>query len=199
MSLSAHMIYAALWLSFAPLHSVLAGPRAKAKLQPYFGRGYRFFYNLFALVHIALVIFGGRYLLGGGAASLPLSDLTQQVLFGVMILGIAIFVVALTQYDLGRFSGITQLLQPDHDDVEEPLHVAGPHRFVRHPLYTGAHLYFWGAVRSEFDLATAIYASLYFVIGSHFEEQKLIAIYGDAYRRYKNRVPSVIPWRGRAI
>jgi len=199
MAIAAHIIYLLLWLSFGVMHSVLASPSVRAILQPLFGRGLRLAYNLFAAVHIGLVIYGGRYLLGGDAVSLNLSALTEQVLSGLMLLGAAIGLAALTQYDLGRFAGITQLLKPAGEDVEEPLHLGGLHRFVRHPLYSGVYLYLWGSVRSEFDLLTALYASAYLMIGSHFEERKLIDSHGDAYRRYKRQVPAVIPWRGRVL
>ena len=46
-------------------------------------------------------------------------------------------------------------------------------------------------------LISAILLSLYFIIGSRFEEGKLIAFYGDQYRLYRNNVAALIPlpWR----
>ncbi len=39
--------------------------------------------------------------------------------------------------------------------------------------------------------------SLYFIIGSHLEEKKLIAFHGDQYRLYRKYVAALIPlpWR----
>lgn len=199
MGLSAHILYGVFWLSFGVAHSVLAAHRTKRVLNGIFGRSYRLLYNLFALLHIGLVIYGGQYLLGGAARSFDFPEAATWLFTGVSILGALIFLLALREYDLGRFSGITQLFHPHAQDKDEPLQTRGLHRYVRHPLYSGVYLYIWGTVRNEFDLATAIYASLYLLIGSRFEERKLIADYGDAYRDYMARVPSVIPWRGRAI
>lgn len=199
MTVTAHSLYALAWLSFGLVHSLLAGPQAKARLHFVFGRGYRLAYNLFALFHIGLVIYGMRYWLGADLGPYHFSATVQSMLNGIRLLGVVIILAALSQYDLGRFAGITQLFVRAEDDAGEALHVSGLHRYVRHPLYTGAHLYFWGSVGSEFDLATALWASSYFIIGSYFEEQKLIADYGAAYRAYRARVPSVVPWRGRAI
>jgi protein-S-isoprenylcysteine O-methyltransferase Ste14 len=42
-------------------------------------------------------------------------------------------------------------------------------------------------------LVSAIAITLYFAIGSWFEERKLIAIHGDAYRRYRDKVPALLP------
>ncbi len=199
LSPTVHFIYFLFWVSFGIAHTVLAGPKAKAALASMLGRSYRFIYNVTALTHIALVIYGGRYVLGEGAINFAISDTLKSGLTGAMILGIITFILALTQYDLGRFAGLTQLFERQNQDIEEPLHLDGLHRFVRHPLYLGVYLYLWGSIRTEFDLATTIWASAYLMIGSYFEERKLIASYGDAYISYKARVPAIIPWRGRAI
>ncbi len=198
LSLSAHFLYFLAWVSFGIAHSLLAGPKAKALLASMLGRGYRLIYNVTALIHIALVIYGGRFLLSEGARYFPMSDALKSGMSGAMILGIVTFILALAQYDLGRFAGLTQLFERQTKDIEEPLHLGGLHRFVRHPLYTGVYLYLWGSIRTEFDLATTIWASAYLMIGSHFEERKLIATYGEAYIIYKQQVPAIIPWRGRA-
>ena len=85
------------------------------------------------------------------------------------------------------------------DDGDEALHLDGLHRYVRHPLYAATFPILWGLVDSEFALATAIWASAYFWLGSRYEERRLIARYGEAYRRYRTQVPAFVPWRGRAI
>jgi protein-S-isoprenylcysteine O-methyltransferase Ste14 len=109
-------------------------------------------------------------------------------------------VLGLTQYDLGRFGGVTQLL--GDDDLlgdEEPLHITGWHRYVRHPLYLGAYLYLLGGAVSEFGLQTALWGCLYLWIGTWFEERSLVKLYGRAYIEYKEKVPAILPFRGRAI
>ena len=199
MSIGAHIIYGVLWLSFGVVHSLLASHSVKARLGALFGRGYRFAYNLLALIHIGLVIYGGQYALASDAHIFEFSQNTIWALVSMMVIGLVTVAIALSEYDLGQFSGIAQLFKASGAENDEPLQTGGLHRFVRHPLYTGVYLYLWGSVRTEFDLVTAVWASLYLVIGTHFEERKLISDYGDAYRDYKSRVPSVIPWRGRAI
>ena len=46
-------------------------------------------------------------------------------------------------------------------------------------------------------LLSAIAITLYFIIGSRWEERKLIAYHGEIYRRYRQQVPGLIPlpWR----
>lgn len=200
MSYVDHAIYALLWLSYGWGHSVLAGERVKRQLHSVFGAAYRIAYNLFAVVHIGAILVGGRYLLAD-ASRFALPPAAEHTLTALQWAGVAVIVVALLQYDLGRFSGLTQLRsRPGTGMVveDEPLHVTGLHRLVRHPLYTGAFLFLWGNVRTEFDLATALWGCLYLVIGTYFEERKLLTRYREDYARYKKRVPAYVPWKGRA-
>jgi len=116
------------------------------------------------------------------------------------VAGGVIIVLGLTQYDLGRFGGVTQLFRDDDlDGDEEPLHITGWHRYVRHPLYLGAYLYLLGGAVSEFGLQTALWGCLYLWIGTWFEERSLVNLYGRAYIEYKEKVPAILPFRGRAI
>jgi protein-S-isoprenylcysteine O-methyltransferase Ste14 len=199
-SLAAHLLYALLWLSFGLGHSVLADARVKARLKPYFRAGYRLAYNLFALLHVALIVAAGWWLLGDGAAFARPEGL-RALQWVTTALGAGVLFAALFGYDLGRFAGTAQLRASAHGkflDDEEPLHLTGFHRYVRHPLYSGAFLLLWGRVADEFTLATALWASLYLWIGARFEEKRLLARFGDLYARYREQVPAFFPWKGKA-
>lgn len=37
--------------------------------------------------------------------------------------------------------------------------------------------------------------TLYFIIVTHLEERKIVEIYGTAYRRYKDSVSMLFPWK----
>ena len=197
--LQAHTVYALAWLSFGAGHSVLAAAWAKGRLEPLLGAYYRLAYNLFASVHIALVwAFGGAVL--GGIPSFPLEPGVETTFVGISVLGWVVLVLALREYDLGRFSGLSQLSAhrrgpPPPED--ETLVTGGLHRFVRHPLYLGAYMILWGGATGEFGLATAAWGSLYLTLGARFEERALLSTYGEAYRVYQERVPAIIPRKGR--
>jgi protein-S-isoprenylcysteine O-methyltransferase Ste14 len=193
-------IYALLWLSFGFVHSLLARTSIKRLLQPIFGRAYRFSYNLFSALYIGLVIIGGQIVLGENSVKFELGNAFGFLATVCQVAGGIILVLSLTQYDLGRFSGLTQLFRDgDSSSDEEPLHITGMHRYVRHPLYLGAYLYLLGGAVSEFGLQTALWGCLYLWIGTWFEERSLVHQYGRAYIEYKEKVPAVIPFRGRAI
>lgn len=195
----AHLLYGLAWASFGLGHSVLASPRVAARLR--LAAYTRLAYNLFALLHLMLVLAAGRWLLDGQPA-FDRPGWLVAVQAGMALLGLGVFLWGLSGYDLGRFAGTAQIRAhragvplPDH----EPLHIAGANRWVRHPLYAGALPMLWGGVADERSLATALWATLYLLVGMMHEERTLLNLYGDVYRSYRMKVPALVPWRGRAL
>ena len=193
MAVADHLIYAVAWLSFGVFHSILAADSVKARLP--FQRSYRLVYNGFALVHFVGVIWCGRMILGSPAA-LHLSDTDRLAGDAVSVAGIAVIFAALAGYDRRQFLGTAQLADSS-TPPDEPLRTGGLHRYVRHPLYSGLFLLVWGQAQTEFGFATALWASVYLIIGSIFEERRLVHRYGQEYDAYRRRVPAFITWRGR--
>ncbi|MBC8337783.1 MAG: isoprenylcysteine carboxylmethyltransferase family protein [Rhodospirillales bacterium] len=192
--LAANLIYALGWISFGAVHSALSSSAVKQRLAPLFGAYYRLSYNLFAGIHIAAVWVFGQWALD--ASPFDLEPAVASALTGVRWLGILVLLLALREYDLGRFSGLSQIRshrQGLPDPGDEPLITDGMHRFVRHPLYLGAHMILWGGAANPFGLATAILGSLYLIVGARHEEGSLRALHGEAYEEYRRRVPALIP------
>lgn len=160
------------------------------------GRYTRLAYNGFAVLHLGIVWWLGRAWLGD-AVPLGLPAFVGMVGDGVTVLGLVVTGAALTGYDRGRFLGTTQFHAPDATR-DEALRIDGLHRYVRHPLYSGLFLVLWGHAQTEFALATAVWGSVYLIVGARFEERRLIDRYGAAYATYRSRIPAFFPWRGRA-
>jgi protein-S-isoprenylcysteine O-methyltransferase Ste14 len=75
-----------------------------------------------------------------------------------------------------------------------PFTVAGPYRWVRHPLYLFMILMIWSCPDLTIDrLLFNLLWTAWIVIGSYFEEKDLIIEFDDAYREYRKRVPMLIP------
>lgn len=191
MSLSAHLLYVLAWFSFGAGHSLLASRGPKAGLKPLLGPRYRLAYNLFAAAHLGAILAFGHWLFPTPAAF-------ANPFWPVALAGLAVLVAGLRDYDLGRLLGTFQIRHPEAPE-DEPLHIRGLHRWVRHPLYAGTLLVLWGKAANEFELATATWASLYILAGAAFEERRLLRLYGEAYADYRHHVPAFIPWRGRVL
>lgn len=74
----------------------------------------------------------------------------------------------------------------------------GPYRFVRHPLYVGWLLGFWGTpTMTAAHLLFAVVTSAYILIAIQLEERDLVAAHPE-YEDYRRRVPMLVPTPGKA-
>jgi protein-S-isoprenylcysteine O-methyltransferase Ste14 len=85
-------------------------------------------------------------------------------------------------------------LKRDHELI-----VAGPYRWVRHPIYTGLIMMFAGTALAvgEWRAALAVaVAAAAFWLKLRREEALMRRQFGEAYARYAARVPALIPFVG---
>ncbi len=189
--------------AWGALHSALASFTAKARARHVLGARtadgfYRLAYNA-----VAVITFLPVMALVGLLPDRPLYRLPAWLLVFTLPLqaaaGLAAL-VTLVRVDLPRFLGLRQLarwLQGRPDPRDAPhLVTTGIYGWVRHPLYFEALVLIWlSPVMTLNALAFNAGATLYFWIGSIFEERKLVAEFGDAYREHQRRVPRLLPRR----
>lgn len=183
------------WLAYALLHSVLASFAVKdafARRWPGAVPYYRLGFNVVAAV-TAVPLAWLVYAIPGE----PLWRWTGAwwwVANGLAAAAVAGFWVSSRAYDMDEFIGLRQIRSRDRATADRELFtVSFFHRFVRHPWYLFGLIIVWTRDMNPAMLLSALAITLYFAIGSWFEERKLIAIHGDAYRRYREKVPALLP------
>jgi protein-S-isoprenylcysteine O-methyltransferase Ste14 len=68
------------------------------------------------------------------------------------------------------------------------------YKFVRHPLYVGWIMAFWGTPQMTVGhLLLAVGMTAYILIAIRYEERDLVQILGDDYAQYREKVPMLIP------
>ena len=72
------------------------------------------------------------------------------------------------------------------------------YRLVRHPLMLGFIISFWAApVMTVGRLVFAAGMTGYILIALQFEERDMVTYFGEEYRKYRQRVPMLVPWHRR--
>lgn len=189
--------------AWAVLHSLTMSRRCKRLLGgwlgPYFAF-YRLGFTVLSLASFALAL-----------AVLPRLPQTLYHahgpvawgLWGVRLAALFLFLWTVAAFDLGEFTGLRQAARypegrigPDGETAPAgALVVTGPYRIVRHPMYLAATAYLFAEPDMTLEkLAFATFALAYFLIGSVFEERRLVVTFGPAYQAYRHATPRLLPW-----
>jgi methanethiol S-methyltransferase len=187
-----HIILAVSWILFSVLHSILASGKVKRYVETnssFFHKYYRLLYRLFAAVSFVTIIIYQVNL----PSPFLLSTSFKWLGYPVAITGIVIMLICIRKYFTG-LTGFKALMMNTH--FEPVLEVKGIHTYVRHPLYLGTFLFIWGGffVIPQLSLLISnIIITVYTLIGIRYEEMKLVEIFGEEYKLYKQSVPKIIP------
>lgn len=182
-------------LVYGIVHSLLATLGAKAKAKQWFGasadRWYRLAYNAFGILTFLPIL--------GLVAAYPGERLyvipvpwTYLALAG-QLLALLALLIGLLQTGIWSFLGFEQMLVASPASKPEMV-TKGLYRWVRHPLYTAGLAFIWlTPIITSGLLALNVGLTIYLVVGTIYEERKLVREFGKAYTRYQKRTPMLIP------
>jgi len=186
------------WLFYGLAHSLLASLAFKGwvalrmpSAMPY----YRIGFNLLAILLLLLPLW-----LTARSPGEALWHWPAWIAWPALVLALLGFLWSMRWYDSGEFLGLSQLRRQAQETHDSGALTLSPlHRHVRHPWYALGLLLLWTRDLNAAWLLTMLVLTAYIWIGSRLEEGKLLALYGEAYRRYRERVPALIPWPGRSL
>ena len=178
---------------FYMIHSLLAwtGVKRWVNATVGLGRWYRLVYTVTSLLLFTWVYFA--YTRADHYEAFWTSGLPMSIAgWSCVTLGAYLAAAAVLRFGGMAFLGFTP-------ELPGKLVRNGLHGRVRHPIYSGVLLSLagWLCLSPNWPTVLSILITLlYLPIGIRLEELKLIAVHGDAYRRYREEVPALVPrWR----
>jgi protein-S-isoprenylcysteine O-methyltransferase Ste14 len=189
-----------LLLLFGVQHSVMARPgfkRAWTRVVP--KEMERSLYVLIASAVLALLMWQWRPI------PMPVlwhADAAWTVALGWSVMGLGVAVLLWATFLINHFElfGLQQgWLTLRGGELRGPAFVTPYlYKIVRHPLYVGWLLIFWGApTMSAGHFLFSAGMSGYILLAIRFEERDLVQHIGEPYQRYRQQVPALVPLPGR--
>ncbi len=194
-----YLIIALLWTGYCALHSFLISiwftNLMKYSLKEYYAF-YRLFYNV-----VSLALFIPLYLYTIQTKSeviitysLPFTIIRYVLMSIAILISLKAFFF---DYDYLTFFGIRQMFEFGKKkslDYSGGIRKEGLLGIIRHPLYFGVLLFIWCQTFRMTDIVVNVVLTAYIIIGTRLEEKKLVLEFGDAYTKYQQEVPMLIPF-----
>ncbi|MEP7154381.1 MAG: methanethiol S-methyltransferase [Betaproteobacteria bacterium] len=186
-----------LLLIFSLQHSVMARPAFKRWWTRFIPEpAERSTYVLLSSLALVLLFALWRPL---GGLIWSFDGMAANVLYGIYAFGWLLLLASTFAIDHFDLFGLRQiwLYLRDRPYVDLKFKTLGPYRLVRHPIYVAWLLIFWATpVMTATHLLFAIGTTTYILLAIRLEEKDLVDHLGDDYRRYRERVPGLIPFTG---
>jgi protein-S-isoprenylcysteine O-methyltransferase Ste14 len=190
-----------LLLLFALQHSVMARPVFKRWLTRFVPESAERSTYVLASIVALIALFALWQPLGGGVWEIS-DPAWRGVMYAAFGFGWTLVLVStflINHFDLFGLRQVwLQLVGKPYTHLK--FGTPGPYKLVRHPLYLGWFFAFWATpVMTATHLLFAIATTGYILVAIQLEERDLVAALGDDYRRYRERVPMILPFFKRKL
>jgi len=191
------LINAALLTLFAVQHSTMARPwfkRMWTRIVP--KQAERSTYVLLSSV-LLILLFALWQPIGGVVWNVE-QPVLRAVLYGLFAMGFLLVLISTFLINHFDLFGLRQVWLYLRGKDYTQLRFGTPilYRHVRHPLYLGWLFAFWATPTMTIaHLVFALATTAYIFMAIQLEEKDLIDTYGDAYKRYRQNVPMIVPVR----
>jgi len=191
MDLADTIILSMSWIVYFVIHSVLAAERIKQRLIARYRLDLQRYRMLYVVIATLLLLIPLWLTFRQPSALLWSWQGSMAVIMNIIaLLGIGGFILSMRYYDGLAFLGLKPF---QTENAEQALILSPLHRYVRHPWYFFSLLIIWSRDMSVAWLITCTAVTIYFIIGSKLEEDKLILYFGEQYRNYQKKVPGLLP------
>lgn len=192
-----------LFALFGIMHSILASNKIKQKIVEGAGNKiayYRLFYNFISLITFFII-----YEISP-KPDVIIYDLQYPwdiIILIPQVLSLIGLIWAVRPIDLKEFLGVNQIrryMKNEYNinelDEHSELIIKGAYKYSRHPIYFFSILFLgFRPVMDVFYLTFFSCLIVYFIVGSIYEEKKLVEKFGVEYVEYQNRVPALVPYK----
>ncbi|MFH1137120.1 MAG: methyltransferase [Pseudomonadota bacterium] len=180
--------------AFAVFHLSTSSPQTAAAVQRKTGLSAGAYAGARAALSLSLLIGSLVILLGEAPSTTPFF----QPIMGAPALFPSLFAFWLAGGALTQVAKARRLPQFFGFQPYPKLFIfTGAYAVCRHPMYTGWLIAGWGLMISQPFLLTAYYNVLVtcFVVAlALLEERRMVDLFGDRYRAYRNHVPFLLPY-----
>lgn len=199
-----YLLIASLWTAYCLLHSFLVSTSFTNLLTRLLRNYYAFYRIFFVSFSLALLIPLIRYIDQFDNNVIITYSPPWNIVRYILLLGsLSIFFWAFFfDYDSLSFFGIRQILNFGMEkkiNPSEDLKRNGLLGVIRHPMYFALIIALWCTTFTMTGIMVNTILTAYVIMGTILEEKKLVLEFGEAYVKYQQEVPMLIPFTKRKV
>jgi protein-S-isoprenylcysteine O-methyltransferase Ste14 len=196
------LAFLSIFFGWTFIHSLTASNKFKILIRGvvgdrFFEGWYRLTYNVFSFLSFMPILALGSFQLSSDVIwKIPAP--ANYLFYAIQFIGLVGLAISGWQTDFLRFAGLRQayrFLVGEAGIYQPPKMItSGAYAYVRHPLYLFSLMVIWFFPTMTYQLFVFnLGTTAYFLIGSYFEEKRLLRDFGDVYSSYQAAVPRLLP------